>query len=150
MPGTRSFHHFVPLTETVIAAKCVSSENDYTIKYDIVGGSEIDKVGENVMVICSDFIICRYDQHFHPLGFTISVDEIYDDVEVKFMHPAFPSMSFTWPQKEDICFEPKLHILCTVKAPITTTGRGYKLNKSDVVKVHDEIKKARNESKLWI
>ena len=149
LPGTRSFHHFVPLTETVIGAKRVSSENDYTIKYDIVGGLEIDKVGENLLVKCSDFIICRYDQHFW-LGFTISVDEIYDDVEVKFMHPAFPSMSFTWPQKEDICFVPKPHILYIVKAPITTTGRSYKLHRSDVVKVHDEIKKQETISKLLI
>lgn len=45
---------------------------------------------------------------------------------VSFMHPNGPSPSFFWPEREDVCAIPILHVLMNVEPSITSTGRTYK------------------------
>ena len=51
-------------------------------------------------------------------GFTI-----HYDIDIKFRHPHGPSSHFFWPQFDDKCIIPMNHILKTIQAPTTTTGR---------------------------
>ncbi len=146
LPGTRSFHHFEPLSATVIAVKRVSEDVDYDMRYDLVLGKRVDtEIPEAAEVKASDFVLCSYDKEFW-IGFVESVNKDEDDAFIKFMHPPYPARSYTWPTREDTCFVPLVNILCTISTPetVTSTGRQYKISEADVQKIEDEGKKLNN------
>ena len=58
LPETRGFHHFAPVSSTVIAAKRVSEDTELDLKYDLVLGNKSIAITE---VKLSDFVACLYD-----------------------------------------------------------------------------------------
>jgi hypothetical protein len=63
LPGTRSFHQFVPLSETVMATKRVSEDESYTLEYNLVlGKKNTIKIQSDPKV--SDFVVCSYDEKY--------------------------------------------------------------------------------------
>ena len=60
------------------------------------------------------------------------MDKEHDDVKVKFMHPSYPARSFSWPKKDGTCFVPIVNVACIIGAPVTATGRQYKLDDKDI------------------
>ena len=137
LPGTRGFHHFVPVSASAIAAKRVSEDKEFALEFDLVLGRKNQRAAKIAM---SDFIVCLYDGHYW-VGLVDEVDEENDDVRVKFMHPHFPSRSYCWPSREDKCFVPTVNVLCRVEPPSTNTGRQYKLESKDIKTIEDELKK---------
>ena len=72
------------------------------------------------------YITCMYDQHWWLGVIIASSQDSEDEVHVKFMHPHGPAMSFRWPIRDDLCWVPIPHVLCTVSPPSTgTSGRMY-------------------------
>ena len=92
LPGTRSFHEFVPLTESVKAAKHVSENQSYGIEYNLVLGKKSTVNVSDPKV--SDFVVCLYDEEYW-VGLIDEVNEGHDDVKVEFMHPSYPARSFS-------------------------------------------------------
>ena len=58
------------------------------------------------------------------------VDINEQDVMVEFLHPHGPQKNFKWLRNPDKCYVPIQNILCTIiiSAPVTTTGRMYKIS----------------------
>jgi len=54
-----------------------------------------------------------------------------DDYKVVFMHPRGPSRYFRWPQREDICWVPRVYMLGNVSALSTATGQSSKISAED-------------------
>ena len=77
-----------------------------------------------------DSVACLYDDLWW-IGSNRSTSDEHDDVQVLFMHPHDPSKSFKWPQREDVCWVSRYHILCKILAPITKTGRLYDISVTD-------------------
>ena len=126
LPGTRSFHQFVPLSESLMAAKRVSEDQSYGIEFNLVLGEE-NTVNMTKDPKVSDFAVCSYDEEYW-IGLIDEVDEEHDDVKVKFMHPSYPARSFSWPKRDDTCFVPIVNVAFIIGAPMTITGRQYKLD----------------------
>ena len=55
------------------------------------------------------------------------IDNIKQDGMVKFMHPHSPFIKLFWPSRADECWVPITNIICSIDAPVTTTGRLYTL-----------------------
>ena len=62
LPGTRSFHHFVPLSESVMAAKRVSEDQVYAIEFDLIREMKSKPGNSSADPKLSDFVVCAYDE----------------------------------------------------------------------------------------
>ena len=63
LPSTRSFHQFVPLFESVMAAKRVSEDQLYGIEFNLVLGKK-NTVNLTKDPKVSDFVVCSYDEEY--------------------------------------------------------------------------------------
>ena len=88
----------------------------------------------------SDFVVCSYDEEYW-IGLVDEVNEEHNHVRVKFMHPSYPARSFFWPKSDDICFVPIVNVACVIGAPITATGRQYKLDDKDIAPIKQLLTK---------
>lgn len=135
VPGTRSFHCFVPISECEIATKRISSDCTYNMVFNFSGKQNLPEEQLNMAQICTNsYVACMYDDHWF-FGLVLSKDEEECDMEIKFMHPFGPSTSFHWPyQKDDICFVPLQNILSLVDPPTTKgTGRVYYFHETALI-----------------
>ena len=51
MLGTHSYHHWEPISESVIAAKHVYSNTEYQIKYDLITGGGAQQLQMEIMFL---------------------------------------------------------------------------------------------------
>lgn len=116
LPGTRSFHHFTPSLSNIVAAKRVSSDDDYAIKFDLILNRCITEDTEHVNVKASDLTVCFYDDLLW-ICLPDVIDSEEHDAKCNFMHPHYPANSFHWPHREDSCYVPLNNILCVIDAP---------------------------------
>jgi len=125
VPGSRSFHWFVPLSTTELQVGYISGDASGTF------GSHQSAVSD-VLLQAGQFVACVYDGNWW-LASVIDFCPDNNDAKVTFMHPHGPAASFFWPLTEDICWVPVPHVLCHISAPSTTaSGRRYKLDNSDL------------------
>ena len=138
IPGTRGFHQFTPLSVCSIAAKRVSEEADYTLTFNFVNLPNKEKLDLRP----AQFLICIYDEQYW-LGMVSEVDKENEDILVKFMHPHFPARSFKWPNRDDVCWVPNLHIVCSTKTPSlsTVTARQYTFDTAELETIRNCIDK---------
>ena len=88
----------------------------------------------------SDFVVCSYDEEYW-IGLIDEVDEEHNDVKAKFMHPSYATRSFSWPKRDDTCFVPIVKVACIIGAPMTITGRQYKLDDKDIKAIEQVLAK---------
>ena len=62
VPGTRGFHQFIHITESVIVEKKVSEAADYAFKFDFNS-----PLLDTVVVRISQIVVCIYED-FHWFG----------------------------------------------------------------------------------
>ena len=138
VPGTRSYHQFVPLRINEIGAKRLSEDANYGIKFNFSNQPEIIEILDDLNP--GKFVISRYDEAIW-LGVVCQADKDTEDVQIRFMHPQFPSQSFEWPNRDDVCWVPNVNILMTVSAPfpLTNSGRNYSLETADTVKIEEYL-----------
>ena len=84
VPGTRSFHQFIPISSSIIGTKRVSEEVDFALRFSF-GEEQLEGVEARV----GQFVVCNYDKLYWA-GMLIEVDNDMHDVNVKFMHPSPP------------------------------------------------------------
>lgn len=76
------------------------------------------------------------------IGYITEVDNANDDAKVKLMHLKGPSVSFRFPEYEDVCWVPYAHILCIVEPPTLATLRGqYKLSNGTLQQIQSAFAK---------
>lgn len=139
VPGTRSYHQFIPLSTNTIAAKRVSDDKEYGIKFYFT------QENNKLKVKPGQFLVCKYDGSFW-VGMTCDIDDANNDVKVKFMKPTFPARSFTWPTRDDVCWVPNVHVITTISPPGLSTKRArqYCLEVDEIRKINDIVSKQDN------
>ena len=114
MPGTRSFHQFIPVTDSIKGIKYVSDDDYYVLQFDF---KVVHLRGSGDALSPSQFVVCLHDKNYW-VGIIMEVSTENLDVKVKFMHPKLPaSSSFKWPARDNLCWVPNVHICCVVSAP---------------------------------
>ena len=97
IPGTRSYHLFEPIGNGEISFQYVAADKDYAGKTSFFG------LQPNYTTIQPmEFAAYKYNGQWW-IGMVLSMSEEHQDAEIKFMKPAGPSTSFSWPVFEDIC-----------------------------------------------
>ena len=140
LPGTKSMHHFVPISSEETGVKRVSTDVDFEFIFNFKTGAFYQKDVEKetfseIVISGGEFIVCKNDDKMW-IGVVTTVHEAEKDCLARFMHPPIPSRSFVWPApRVDECNNP-FKILLTIKAPNTTSGRSYSLHPDDVQNVN--------------
>jgi hypothetical protein len=131
IPGTRSFHWFVPLSTMEVQVGYVSGDVSGTF-----GSHQAACSVTNLQQ--GQFVACIYDGQWW-LGNITEICSDNNDAKVSFMHPHGPAASFFWPTMVDDCWVPIVHILCQVPALLLvgSTARRYKLDSEGLALVSD-------------
>ena len=66
------------------------------------------------------------------VGFVLEMIAEDGDALIKFMPPHRLAWSSLWSNKEDTCFVPIIHVLCTIDPPKTSSGRQYTLSSNNL------------------
>ena len=126
---TRSYHQFIPLSNTKLAVKTVSKENDYSFTFNFESNTMA------LQIKIAGFVSCIYDGQ--PwIGIVEEIASVNKDVKIKFLHPLYPSRAFHWPPRDDVCLVPETNILGNISTPATVTGRQYTLSNSDSLHIN--------------
>lgn len=125
VPGTRSFHYFQPLSKSEIAAKRISSDKNYSLRYNLFKQQQLPNLQPNT------YVCCVYEKKCY-VGYIIEVDTDNQDVNIDFMHPCFPFATFYWPGqknpgREDKCWVPFPNIVCAIETPSLILQEGHAL-----------------------
>ena len=126
VPGTRSSHHFIPLSSSKIGHKLCSEDESFVDVHDFNIPSPVD-IGS---ITPSSYVTCSYNS-FWWVGLINNIDMEMGDVHVDFMHPHGPRKTFNWPARADKCYVPFKNIVHIIQAPTTITGRTYKIENED-------------------
>ena len=70
--------------------KRVSSDNNFDLLF-VVRLGRIQEEQEEIKN--SDFVLCRYDEN-RWIGIVCDIDKEHGDLDIKFMHPSYPSRSY--------------------------------------------------------
>ena len=132
VPGTRSYHHYVPLSTSKIAYKRTSEDIGYHNTFELIRGKYTEEVVLIPKFNLMDFVACKYDS-FWWIGTITNIGE--QDVLINFMHPHGPTMKFSWPPREDKCWVPLQNIIVVIDIPTTRSGRIYDISKQDYEKI---------------
>ncbi|CAH0556044.1 unnamed protein product [Brassicogethes aeneus] len=135
VPGTRSYHRFVPINNSELILYRLSSDDEnsgfkvsLTVRKKHEKNIDIDELqpGVYVAAVYDDnwFIGCIKERHFDETDLLINFMQRHKDTNV-----------LSWPSREDSCFVPFEHVLCVIPAPSVkgSTGRQYVLD-SDMSK----------------
>ncbi|GBM96843.1 hypothetical protein AVEN_94036-1 [Araneus ventricosus] len=133
LPGTRLFHNFQPIDDLgMIEARRISRDETPALTFNLLKHQTLLVKMKDLYPGC--FVGCIYDNLWY-FGMVSEVNAEEEDVTVKFLHPNGPSLSFFWPNREDVCAVPIPHIIAIVKPPKTMTGRTYQFSQECILLV---------------
>ena len=114
IPGTRSYHCFVPISDTEMRLSRISSEGEP----NVIRGDHAapDNQYDTEKVEVGSYIGCLYDWQRY-VGLVQNLSFKHNDVNLKFMHPKGPAKASFWPDREDNCWVPVDYLLAVVQAP---------------------------------
>ena len=142
VPGTRSSHHFIPLSTSTIGHKLSSDDDSFVDVHDFKIPTYVD-IGD---IGPSSYVTCVYNT-FWWVGLVMDVDKEAGDVKIYFMHPHGPRKTFNWPQGGDTCYVPIKNIVYKISVPTTSTGRTYRINDDDYNKTVAAFSKLHSSKK---
>ena len=87
LPGTRSFHHFVPQSRSNISFKITSNDEKFSGSFNFFNDESFEL--DMKMITIGRFVSCRYDT-FWWIGMVEKIDEEAGDLVIKFLHPHGP------------------------------------------------------------
>jgi hypothetical protein len=104
-----------------------SDKEDVCTKVSVTGLTDVAVKTGN---LCSrKYVAAVYDNDFY-IQFIIVHNDKEGDILVKFMEKrGQDTFTFSWPQREDKCHIPLVHVLCTLPAPSLYgwSGQQYRL-----------------------
>ncbi|GBM94862.1 hypothetical protein AVEN_141441-1, partial [Araneus ventricosus] len=104
LPGTRLFHNFQPIDDLgMIEARRISRDETPALTFNLLKHQTLLVKMKDLYPGC--FVGCIYDNLWY-FGMVSEVNAEEEDVTVKFLHPNGPSLSFFWPNREDVCAVP--------------------------------------------
>ena len=130
IPGTRSHHSFIPASSTNLIMKRLSFDDDEDSPN--VSISSLHITPDPPAAVPGAYVACIYAKNW-LLGNVIEASEENQDIRVNFMKRSISANTFTWPQREDICWVPVTHILCTISSlkVQSAAGRCYDISKME-------------------
>ena len=134
IPGTRSCHHFVPISTTAVKAKKLNDDTEYFIaKHTFSSMPTTAEMGRTIRP--NDYATVLFDGYWW-LVLATEVNEEQKDVTCKFMHPHGPvtENNFHWPRTSDLGYVPINKFIKRVDPPVcnSNSGRQYRLNEKDL------------------
>ena len=103
VPGTRSSHHFIPLSSFKVAHKLSSEDEFHAGTHDV----NLSTTFELCDIRPITYVTCLFDS-FWWVGLVTQVDVEQGDVKVQFMFLYGSGRTFDWPENED-------HAMCQSK-----------------------------------
>ncbi|KAG1674550.1 Tetratricopeptide repeat protein 8 [Nymphon striatum] len=132
VPGTRSYHHYTPISTTEISYKR-TSEHEFEQHFNL--SKAVQVINDDApLPNLNDFVACRYDT-FWWVGMVDKIEGEKKDFKIKFMHPHGPSKRFSWPERDDSCWVPINNMIAVIGVPTTRSGRIYEIDIDDFNKV---------------
>ena len=127
LPGTRSFHVFIPHDIGVLSYKRTAEDVSVSGTHNF-----LKRMASNLSPKAQDYIAVLYDDHWW-IGLVEEAQMENSEAKVKFMTPHGPRKVFSWPVKDDVCWVPFSSILRIVNslAPTSQSGRNYRLTDND-------------------
>ena len=98
VPGTRSFHQFISISDSIIGVKYVPDDQYYVVQFDF---NIVPLLGQGDTLSPSQCVVCLYDRQYW-VGITMEVSAENLEVKVKFMHPKLSTPSLKWPSHDDL------------------------------------------------
>ena len=87
VPGTTSFHQFIPISDSIIGAKYVSDNQFYAVQCDF---NIVHLLWPGDTISPSQFVVCLFDRQYW-VGIIMEVSTENLDMKVKFMYPKLPA-----------------------------------------------------------
>ena len=144
LPGTKSFHHYTPVSTKEIGVKRVSTDRSFEFIFNFEAGSyrnenayaSVPVAQPAIKLSGGEYVLCKYEGK-QRVGVVLSVDDDAREASIQFMHPPLPSKSFYWAARIDRCDIPFPLISMELSPPTATTssGRTYALAADDLRKV---------------
>lgn len=136
IPGTRSHHAFMVTADGNLQMKRISVDTTNSItnlNIDIVEDKE--PVNNTDSYQPGQYVACLYDKNWH-LGNIVDRSDSNQDELIHFMQRN-ANKRLTWPHREDKCWVPFVHVLCTVAAPEIecASGRQYKISDTELDRI---------------
>eukprot|EP00731_Ephydatia_muelleri_P014922 Em0008g642a len=129
IPGTRSFHSFIPNSNFSVEVKPYSKSTKK--KIEKVTSAHIHVAQDTLQLsTLKGYVTVTYEENCW-LGQVMKVDLQARLVEVNFLHPKLPAKSYFYPQHQDILEVDPSDIL-TIVNPTTPTGRRYYLTLDEI------------------
>ena len=146
VPGTRSFHQFIPISDSIIGAKYVSDDQYYAVQFDF---NIVHLLGPGDTLSPSQFAVCLYDKQY-LVGIIMEVSTENLDMKVKLIHPKLPTPSLKWQSHDDLYWVPNVHVRHVVSPPelSSQSARMYYFNTSEREKNLKRIALHRNTLKI--
>ncbi|KAG1655656.1 hypothetical protein GQR58_024414 [Nymphon striatum] len=136
VPGTRSYHHYTPISTTEISYKR-TSEHEFEQHFNL--SKAVQVINDDApLPNLNNFVACRYDT-FWWVGIVDEIEAEKKDFKIKFMHPHGPSKRFSWPERDDSCWVPINNMIAVIGVPTTRSGRIYEIDIDDFNKVVDKF-----------
>ena len=110
VPGTRSSHHFIPLSSSKIAHKLSSEDESHAGTYDFNLPTTFQLRDIRPMT----YVAYLYYYSWWVVLVT-QVDVRQGDVKVQFMFPQRSRKTFNWPGTDDSFYVPIKNILCQIR-----------------------------------
>lgn len=133
--GTQRLHAFIPIASSTskLLVKTFSDTTESTVE---TVTKSLEKLALRDIY---GYVTAIYDKKWW-LAYVLAKEEDLDEVKVTFLHPAGPSMSYTYPTKPDVLWVSVNDVLCKVN-PVTPTGRIYQIPRDDTVKTNEAFKR---------
>ena len=133
VPGTRSCHHFQPVSSNSVKAKQLSDDDVYLIEeHNFAAMPTAQDIALNLKP--NDYATCFFNGYWWlVLVDAINIEE--KDVTCKFMHPHGPTQNnnFHWPSREDKGYVPFNKFIMTVEMPTSSNnGRQYYIKEQEL------------------
>lgn len=126
--GTQKLHAFIPISRSKTELHVKEYSSLQTATKVRISNTPIEDFP------CFDdingFVTCAYDGKWW-LAYVLEKLSRADEVKLKFLHPAGPSQSFTYPPQTDELIIPCKTLLTKV-SPTTATGRTYSLTSKEM------------------
>ncbi|KAG1702063.1 Transportin-1 [Nymphon striatum] len=111
VPGTRSYHHYTPISTTEISYKR-TNEHEFEQHFNL--SKAVQVINDDAPLLnLNDFVACRYDT-FWWVGIVDEIEAEKKDFKIKFMHPHGPSKRFSWPERDDSCWVPINNMIAVI------------------------------------
>ena len=135
LPSTHSYHNFTPISNTKIGTKVVSEQLEYSFVFNF----QTDEIIKECLFINMSFevFVCLIYDNNPWIGLVEEINIENKDFQVRFMHPCYPSRSYYWPSRNDVCWVPSTNLLLMINVPTTLTRRQYNISEIEHQTIED-------------